>query len=281
MKKAASFDVKRCWRLSGAQISISIELMQRKPSAKKVRQEKAARAVAQRKSRPVDVCTICLDAVIGPALRTAERRLGRYTPCGCEKLCWDCAYNHAMRSSLWGADNQPILNEDDLNSKIVRCPCCNSTVDAFEECSPTGTTMSVCALPFRDLSAQERCTLRSEPPSAWGRERAEPQHERSPGERAEARAAERGARRSAEQQAKHSTLVEEAEFREGVAQLVDSSGLRAALARPMQVWNMVRARAIPMPMPVPVHMPMPMPHARARAHAHAHFCRCGLLRTSL
>ena len=205
------------------------------------------------------MCTICLDAVIGPALRTAERRLGRYTPCGCEKLCWDCAYNHAMRSSLWGADNQPILNEDDLNSKIVRCPCCNSTVDAFEECTPTGTTLTVCALPFRDLSAQERCTLRSEPPSAWGRERAEPQHERSPGERAEARAAERGARRSAEQQAKHSTLVEEAEFREGVAQLVDSSGLRAALARPMQVWNMVRARAIPMPMPVPVHMPMPMP----------------------
>ena len=85
--------------------------MQRKPSAKRVRQEKAARAVAQRKSRPVDVCTICLDAVIGPALRTAERRLGRYTPCGCEKLCWDCAYNHAMRSSLWGADNQPGVSE--------------------------------------------------------------------------------------------------------------------------------------------------------------------------
>ena len=107
-----------------------------------------------------------------------------------------------MRSSLWGADNRPIFNEDDLNSKIVRCPCCNSTATAFEEFNPTGTTLSIAALPFRDLSARERCTLRSEPPSAWGRARAEPQYERSPGERAEATAAQRGARRSAEQQAK-------------------------------------------------------------------------------
>ena len=50
-------------------------MQKRKPSAKRVRQQKAAHAVAQRTSRPVDVCTWCLDAVIGPALRTAERRL--------------------------------------------------------------------------------------------------------------------------------------------------------------------------------------------------------------
>ena len=58
---------------------------ERKPTASTRRKERAAHAVSLRTKRPVDVCTICLTAVIGPALRMAERRLGRYTPCGCER----------------------------------------------------------------------------------------------------------------------------------------------------------------------------------------------------
>ena len=141
---------------------------ERKPTASTRRKERAAHAVSLRTKRPVDVCTICLTAVIGPALRMAERRLGRYTPCGCERVCWECAYNYAMRSSLWRDDMTPIINEDDLNSKVVRCPCCNSIATSFEECSPTGASLVVASLPFRDLSAQERSTLRREPSSAWG-----------------------------------------------------------------------------------------------------------------
>jgi hypothetical protein len=209
---------------------------QRKPTASTRRKERAAHAVSLRTKRPVDVCTICLTAVIGPALRMAERRLGRYTPCGCERVCWECAYNYAMRSSLWRDDMTPIINEDDLNSKVVRCPCCNSIATSFEECSPTGASLVVAALPFRDLSAQERSTLRREPSSAWGRARAEPQYERSPGERAEASDVRRAARRHAEAQAKHVTVVEEATFREDVAKQIVSTGLAAALARPTQVF---------------------------------------------
>ena len=208
----------------------------RKPSKSKRRQQKAAHAVAQRTKRPVNVCTICMESVIGPALRTAERRLGRFMPCGHEQLCWDCAYNHAMRSSLYNDDHSPILNEKDLDEKVVRCPCCNSTATAFAECSPAGTALTVAALPFRDLSAQERSTLRREPPSAWGRPRAEPHYELSRGEVADAAAAQKGARRSAEEQAKHGTIVWEATFREEVARLIASTGLGAALARPPQVW---------------------------------------------
>ena len=132
----------------------------RKPSARQLRKQRAAHAVAQRTSRQVDLCAICQEGVIGPALRTAERRLGRFLPCGCEKLCWNCAYNYAMRSSLYRADNQPILNEDDLESTAVHCPGCNSVATAFEECTPAGTILAVAALPFRDLSAQQRHTLR-------------------------------------------------------------------------------------------------------------------------
>ena len=65
-----------------------------------------------------------------------------------------------MRSSLYRADNQPILNEDDLESTAVHCPGCNSVATAFEECTPAGTILAVAALPFRDLSAQQRHTLR-------------------------------------------------------------------------------------------------------------------------
>ena len=210
------------------------ETLNRGPSARAKRKQRAANAVAQRMYRPVDVCTICLGVILGPALRKAERRLPRYMPCGCTKTCWCCAYNHAMRSSLWGDDNLPILNEDDLNSRVVRCPCCNSAVSTFEECSPSGTVLARSALPFSDLSARERDTLRREPPSAWGLVRDEPV-ELSPDERAEAAEAQRAARRSTEQQAKHGTAVHEALFREGVVELIVSTGLKAALARPTQV----------------------------------------------
>ena len=220
-------------------------------SARARRKKKALVAVAARKSRPPDVCTICHDATLGPALRAADRRLGRYMPCGCSKTCWTCAYNHAMRSSLWDDDNRPIQNEDDLKRRVVRCPCCNSAADAFEECGPSGAVLVSSALPFDDLTDSDRFTLRREPPSAWGVPRDEPV-ELSPDDRAEVAEAERAARRSSEQQAKHGTAMYEAEFREGVACKIVNTGLQTALARTPQVW------------------PEPEPRSPARPHARTH-----------
>ena len=236
----------------------------RKPTARQIRKQKAENAVAQRKRHQVDVCTLCLTRVLGPALRAEENRLGRFGPCGCVRFCWSCAFNFAMRQSLYRDDYQPILKEDDLDNKEVRCPGCNTVAVTFEECGPAGTTVAVEALPFRDLSWEERSTLRREPPSAWGRPRATPQLEPTPEEKAEAKAAERGARRSADEQARFSTHVDETEWRRDVARIAASSGLVAALERPVQV----RAASAP--------------------HAHHHLattpspptppplCRCGL-----
>ena len=207
----------------------------RKPTARQIRKQKAENAVAQRKRHQVDVCTLCLTRVLGPALRAEENRLGRFGPCGCVQFCWSCAFNFAMRQSLYRDDYQPILKEDDLDNKEVRCPGCNTVAVTFEECGPAGTTVAVEALPFRDLSWEERSTLRREPPSAWGRPRATPQLEPTPEEKAEAKAAERGARRSADEQARFSTHVDETEWRRDVARIAASSGLVAALERPVQV----------------------------------------------
>ena len=169
--------------------------MERKPTKRQIQKLKMESMLAQRKTRQVDTCGLCLVRVIGPALRAQENRLGRFMPCGCERLCWSCAYNFAMRESLYCADNKPILNQDDLDHKQVRCPCCNTVASAFQECGPKGDIVEQAPLPFRDLSWEQRRTLRCEPPSAWGRPRASPQLEQTPEEKAEAKAAQRGARR--------------------------------------------------------------------------------------
>ena len=167
------------WRASRKQTGVErpclSQAMKRKPTKRQIQKLKMESMLAQRKSRQVDTCGLCLVRVIGPALRAQENRLGRFMPCGCERLCWSCAYNFAMRESLYCADNKPILNQDDLDHKQVRCPCCNTVASAFQECGPKGIIVEQAPLPFRDLSWEQRRTLRREPPSAWGRPRASPQ----------------------------------------------------------------------------------------------------------
>jgi len=155
----------------------------RKPKKRQIQKQKMEKMLAQRKTRKVNTCRLCSVRVIGPALRALENRLGRFMPCGCEQLCWSCAYKFAVRESLYCADGTPILNQDDLDQKQVRCPCCNMVASAFQECGPAGTIVEQAALPFRDLSWDQRNTLRRELPSACGRQRGLPQFEQAPDEK--------------------------------------------------------------------------------------------------